>query len=337
MVRPPAVPAGPPAPACCCCVPVSSQCSCGPACCCWYPDPACCGRAPDPSAAILPDSCVFATSRAPASRHLPASRGTAAATHPPWLVLPLGRLGARPPARPSTSAWPRRAAGTPSRCYWTPGGRTTCPSCCPPSRGKAPRDREYRVVDWRIYRQLFQQDTGGRDLLQLVAENARAATVVTKAQQGQPVPDIQHLALRAARRCTKWQALKRAQPELWTVFRTVDAVCKRHARGRRDQGWVSVCVSIDSSRDGTRAWRLLKCLLMVPRALNQVLSLAVHLTIQAADLAEKLADQFAARDVAQLPAAPPPAALPGGDTCRQRGKTEEGRSCRPDLFQRLAA
>ncbi|KAL1414238.1 hypothetical protein MTO96_007603 [Rhipicephalus appendiculatus] len=96
---------------------------------------------------------------------------------------------------------------------------------------------------------------------------------------------MQHLALRAARRLAERQALKRAQPELWTAFRRVDGVCKRDARGRGNQGWVSVNVSIDSSRDGTRAWRLLKCLLMVPRAFNQVLSLAVHLSIQAADLA----------------------------------------------------
>ncbi|KAL1471853.1 hypothetical protein MTO96_039670 [Rhipicephalus appendiculatus] len=139
-----------------------------------------------------------------------------------------------------------------------------------------PRDEEYRVVDWRVHRQLFKQDTGGTDLLQLVADNARAATVVAKVPQGKPAPDIQHLALRAARRRAERQALKRAQPELWTVFRKVDAVCRRHANRRRNQGWVSVCVSIDRSRDGTRAWRLLKCLLMVPRAFHQVLYLAVH-------------------------------------------------------------
>ncbi|KAL3224158.1 hypothetical protein MRX96_026740 [Rhipicephalus microplus] len=40
--------------------------------------------------------------------------------------------------------------------------------------------------------------------------------------------------------------------------------------------------------DGTKAWRLLKCLLMVPRPFNQVMSLAVHLSIQAADLVEQL-------------------------------------------------
>ncbi|KAL1455813.1 hypothetical protein MTO96_043602, partial [Rhipicephalus appendiculatus] len=166
---------------------------------------------------------------------------------------------------------------------------------------------------------LFQQNTGGRDLLQLVADYARAAAVVTKARQGQPVPYIQHLAFRAARRRAERQARKRAQPELWTSFRRVDAVCRRHARGSRNQGCVSVSVSIDSSRDGTRAWRLLKCLLMVPRAFSQVLSLAVHLSIQAADLAEQLADQFASSDVAQLPAAPPPAALPCPASCYHPG------------------
>ncbi|KAL1444440.1 hypothetical protein MTO96_029861 [Rhipicephalus appendiculatus] len=84
---------------------------------------------------------------------------------------------------------------------------------------------------------------------------------------------------------------------------------------RRNQGWVGVCVSIDSSRDGTRARRLL----MAPRAFNQVLSLDVHLSIQTVDLAEQLADQFAARDVAQLPAAPPPAALPCPPSCHHPG------------------
>ncbi|KAL1414254.1 hypothetical protein MTO96_007618 [Rhipicephalus appendiculatus] len=58
---------------------------------------------------------------------------------------------------------------------------------------------------------------------------------------------------------------------------------------------------------------------MVPRAFNQVLPLAVHLTIQAADLAEQLADQFAARDIAQLPAAPPPAALQCPASCHNPG------------------
>ncbi|KAH7973263.1 hypothetical protein HPB52_023328 [Rhipicephalus sanguineus] len=164
------------------------------------------------------------------------------------------------------------------RCAWSllpdTWGSDNLPILLSPLRGKAPRYREYRVVDWRVYRRLFRKDTGARVLLQLVADSAVAATVIAKVQQGQRVSHIQHLALRAAR---------------W----------------RRNQGWVSVYVSIDRSHDGTRAWRLPKCLLMVPRACNQVLPLAVHLSIEAADLAGQLADQFATRDIAQLPPALP--------------------------------
>ncbi|KAH7934794.1 hypothetical protein HPB52_000491 [Rhipicephalus sanguineus] len=216
-------------------------------------------------------------------------------------------------ARATSTAIDLSVATEGCRYAWKPftdtWGSDHLPILLTPFRGKAPRDREYRVVDWRVYRHLFRQDTGSRDLLQQVADNARAAAVIAKVQQGQPAPVIQHLALRAARRRAERQALSKAQPELWTVFRRVDALCRRHARRRRNQGCVSICVTIDRSRDGTRAWRLLKCLLMVPRAFNQVLSLAVHLTIEAADLADQLADQFAARDITQLPAAPPPAAL----------------------------
>ncbi|XP_075732809.1 uncharacterized protein LOC142775335 [Rhipicephalus microplus] len=157
--------------------------------------------------------------------------------------------------------------------------------------------------------------------MQLVGDSARAATATVKAQQGQPVPDIRHLALRAVRKWAERQALKKGQPELWTVFRKVDAACRRHARARRKQGWVGVCASIDRSRDGTKAWRQLKCLLMVPLPFNQVMSLAVHLSIQAVDMAEQLADQFSAKDIAQLPAAPPLAALQYPDTCHHPGWT----------------
>ncbi|KAL1414255.1 hypothetical protein MTO96_007619 [Rhipicephalus appendiculatus] len=78
------------------------------------------------------------------------------------------------------------------RYAWSPfpdtWGLDHLPILLTPFRGKAPRDREYRVVDWRVYRQLFRQDTGGTDLLQLVADNARAATVIVKAQQGTACP-----------------------------------------------------------------------------------------------------------------------------------------------------
>ncbi|KAH7975404.1 hypothetical protein HPB52_001395 [Rhipicephalus sanguineus] len=131
---------------------------------------------------------------------------------------------------------------------------------------------------------------------------------VTKVSQGQPAPDIRYLELRAARRRAERQALSKGLPELWTCFRRVDAVCRRHARRRRNQGWL---------KGWSPCWRLLKCLL--PRAYNQVLSVAILLAIPASELAERLANQFAGRKVAQLATTPPPAALPCPASCHHPG------------------
>lgn len=94
-----------------------------------------------------------------------------------------------------------------------------------PFNGKAPRNREYHVLDWQVFSRIFRESLSGGDLKWLVANSAKAATVVTKAQQGQPVSDIKHLALRAARRGAQRQALKGAVPELWAAFVRIDAVC----------------------------------------------------------------------------------------------------------------
>lgn len=190
------------------------------------------------------------------------------------------------------------------RYSWAPlpdtWGSDHLPLLLSPFQGKTPRSRECHIVDWRAFRRLCHQDTSGGDFLQLVVDSARAATVTTTAQVGQPVPDLRHLALRAERRRAERQALRTARPELWTRYRRVDAVCRRHARRRRRQSWEGVCSSISRTQDGPRAWRLLKCLLMVPQATRQVLSVAVHLGISAAALAELLADRFAARIPALL-------------------------------------
>ncbi|KAL1434569.1 hypothetical protein MTO96_011657 [Rhipicephalus appendiculatus] len=84
------------------------------------------------------------------------------------------------------------------------------------------------------------------------------ATIRSTAQVGQPVPDIQHLELRAARlECTRLGVVQNAQrcarttlPEQWTAFRRVDAVCRRHARRRRNQSWQGVCCCINRSPNG---------------------------------------------------------------------------------------
>ncbi|KAH7940971.1 hypothetical protein HPB49_008542 [Dermacentor silvarum] len=48
-----------------------------------------------------------------------------------------------------------------------------------------------------VRRFMASTDTSSRDLVQLVVDSARAATVSTTAQVGQPIPQLRHLALRA--------------------------------------------------------------------------------------------------------------------------------------------
>ncbi|KAH7956324.1 hypothetical protein HPB52_008145 [Rhipicephalus sanguineus] len=99
--------------------------------------------------------------------------------------------------RAAQSAIDISAATEGCRYSWAPApdtwGSDHLPLLLSPFRSLAPRDREYQVVDWRAYRRV-------RDLMQLVVDSARAATVVTKVSQGQRAPDIRHLALGAARR-----------------------------------------------------------------------------------------------------------------------------------------
>ncbi|KAH7937317.1 hypothetical protein HPB49_010617 [Dermacentor silvarum] len=183
-----------------------------------------------------------------------------------------------------------------------------------PFRGKTARSRECLTVDWRAFRKHCQKDADSGTFLQLVADSAKAATILSTAQVGQPVPDIQHLKLRAARRRAERIALRTSRPEHWTAFRRVDTVCRRHARRRRNQSWQGVCCSINRSLSVPQAWRLLTSLLLAPRAHRQVLSVAVHMGVSAGNLAELLADQFAARPPA-LQAPPPEAAALSIPSC----------------------
>ncbi|KAL1482208.1 hypothetical protein MTO96_033956 [Rhipicephalus appendiculatus] len=202
------------------------------------------------------------------------------------------------------SASPQRAVITHGHHYRTPGGWTTCPLLLNPIRGKTARSRVCDTVEWKAFRKHCQKEADSGMFLQLVADSARMATIHSTAQVGQPVPEIPHLQLRAARRRAERVALRTALPEHRTAFRRVDAVCRRHARRRRNPSWQGVCCSLNRSPNGQRAWRLLTSLLLGPSAQRQVLSVAVHMGISAGALAELLADQFANRPPVMQ--APPP-------------------------------
>ncbi|KAH7941451.1 hypothetical protein HPB49_013817 [Dermacentor silvarum] len=90
----------------------------------------------------------------------------------------------------------------------------------------------------------------------------------------------------------------------------------QRCRRQRREG---VCSSISRTQDGPRAWGLLKCLLMVPQATRQVLSVAVYLGITTAAVAEHLADRFAARIPVLLATPPPAAALKYPASCHHPG------------------
>ncbi|KAL1474967.1 hypothetical protein MTO96_037640 [Rhipicephalus appendiculatus] len=163
-----------------------------------------------------------------------------------------------------------------------------------PVGGKIPRTRRCSAVDWRAFRQQLRDVPEDHDFLGLVAEGAQAATIQSRMPANHPVPDLHHLNLRAAKRRAERKYLKAQCPEHRTLFNPVDAVCRQHANRRRRQSWQGVCHSLSQARGGSKAWRLLRSLVIGPPARQPVLAVAIRLGISEQELAERLADRFTA-------------------------------------------
>ncbi|KAL1486752.1 hypothetical protein MTO96_031273 [Rhipicephalus appendiculatus] len=75
---------------------------------------------------------------------------------------------------------------------WTPlpdtWGSDHLPLQLNPIRGKTGRSRLCHTVDWKAFRKHCQKEADSATLLQLVADNAKMATIHSTAQVGQPVP-----------------------------------------------------------------------------------------------------------------------------------------------------
>ncbi|KAL1417731.1 hypothetical protein MTO96_026632 [Rhipicephalus appendiculatus] len=184
---------------------------------------------------------------------------------------------------------------TPGVCYnWATAADSWGPDHLPilvtPAGGKVPRSRRYEVVDCRVYRQHLDDPTGHRDFFGAMARAAEAATIVTTAPVNQPVPDIHHLNLRAARRRAERAHLRGGSR---TEFNRLNAACRRHANQRWRQGWQGICCTVGKSKGGTKAWRLLRSLISGPSLLQPVLTVAIAMNVREDVLAEQLADQFA--------------------------------------------
>ncbi|KAL1476318.1 hypothetical protein MTO96_036599 [Rhipicephalus appendiculatus] len=89
-------------------------------------------------------------------------------------------------------------------------------------------------------------------------------------------------------------------PEHRTLFNRVDAVCRRHANRRRRQSWQGICPSLSQARDGWKAWRLLRPLVIETAVRQPVLAVAIRLGITEQELAERLADRFTALSSGKL-------------------------------------
>ncbi|KAL1484488.1 hypothetical protein MTO96_011286, partial [Rhipicephalus appendiculatus] len=198
--------------------------------------------------------------------------------------------------RPSCSAIDISLASEGARYDWATQpdswGSDHLPITIKPVGGKIRRTRQCTTIDWRAFRQRLREAPVDQDFLGLVAAAAQAATIQCRVPENHPVPDLRHLNLRAARRKAERRYLKAQSAEHRTLFNRVDAVCRRHANRRRRQSWQGICHSLSWARGGSRAWRLLRSLVIRPMARQPVLSVAIRLGISEQELAERLADRF---------------------------------------------
>lgn len=132
-------------------------------------------------------------------------------------------------------------------------GSDHLPITITPAGGKRPRTRLCSTIDWGAFRRQLDGIGQDQDFFQGVADAAQAATICSRMAEDQPVPDLRHLNLRAARRRAERRALRTRLPEHRTEHNRIDAACRRHANRRRRQSWQGVCQSISKANGGPRA------------------------------------------------------------------------------------
>ncbi|KAL1481360.1 hypothetical protein MTO96_034523 [Rhipicephalus appendiculatus] len=188
------------------------------------------------------------------------STGLASPEHRFLHLRPKNRPTGR--AQPSTSAWPVKGPVRLDNREADTWGSDHLPIVITPVGGMIPRTRRCSTVDWRAFRQQLQKVREDQDFLGLVAAAAQAATIQSRVPENHPVPDLRHLNLRAARRRAERRYLKAQCPEHRTLFNRVDAVCRRHANRRRRQSWQGICHPLSQARGASKAWRLLRSLVI---------------------------------------------------------------------------
>ncbi|XP_072145396.1 uncharacterized protein [Dermacentor andersoni] len=189
---------------------------------------------------------------------------------------------------------------------------------------RKPKTRTFHIIEWSLFRKRSKA-ADCCDILDAIAECAQEATVQCSAPRT-PLSRISAYSISvppgAARSAEKFGQER-------TEYRRVDARCRRQARRRRSQSWVSLFFSIKDLSRGPIAWRLLNSLTSKRTSRQPVLAVAISLGIGE----ELLADRFAPpvpQSAAILPVGQPPAQLP---TCLHSVHTPWTSSQVPTLCQ----
>nr|XP_054921490.1 uncharacterized protein LOC129382122 [Dermacentor andersoni] len=160
-----------------------------------------------------------------------------------------------------------------------------------PSRGAT---RVYTVVRWPKFREFCAETPRGDDFFAHIAECANRASSRVAVPAGSPCPDIKLLNVRAARRRAQRRAIRSGRMSDWTLYNRLDAVCRRHACQLRRRSWARLCSSLAEPSNERRGWRVLRALLNPKTPRFPVQAIAIARGISELELAEILADVFAA-------------------------------------------
>ncbi|XP_070395457.1 uncharacterized protein [Dermacentor albipictus] len=149
-----------------------------------------------------------------------------------------------------------------------------------PNRGAT---RVYTVVRWPMFRDFCAQTPRGDDFFAHIADCAHWASTRVAVPAGSPCPDIKFLNVRAARCRAQRRAMRTGAEADWTLYNRLDAPCNER-----------------------RGWRVLRALLNPKTPRFPVLAIAIARGISELELAELLANAFAATPPAS---SAPPAVL----------------------------
>ncbi|KAH9384823.1 hypothetical protein HPB48_026845 [Haemaphysalis longicornis] len=114
--------------------------------------------------------------------------------------------------------------------------------------------------------------------------------------EGQPVPDIKQLNLRAARRKAQRRAMRTDSAEDWTTYNRIDAVLRRHAKQLGRKSWEGICSTLQGAAGQRRVWHLLRALAHPPVNTNPLSALSIEMQKTTEELAEEFASYYAPDD-----------------------------------------